>query len=417
MGFRNYYGKPLNSGSGSSSEYFDVRIPNYTNLFDGVYEKGKLLSNYGAGDVSDTSDLYWQTGLNFIPVVSGKYLYCQIPRNWAEDENGKYPQTQEFKATRIVWYKSNVATSASFISYTDTSTSAVLIPQGANFCRISLRASYDTMDDYFVGMADDNSQALLPWEKYYVKNSIISARIKNENLKAGDMPLYKGKRWVLFGDSLTDACGGHSWIESTSNNGGDGWKDTEEPVPWTGYFWATRIAREFNLVLDNRGKSGSNLCISKENYASVSGVYILDQFLAEIEAGAEKPEFITIAFGTNCYGGYEGKPTDTSETTLASYYGACRYFIEKLREKCAGVPFGFIIPPKVDWSSSVTKTEGVPKARQAIKEVCEEYGVPYLDMENKSGITTDMLPDGVHVFSKEAQNLYYHAMRGFLMTL
>jgi hypothetical protein len=38
-------------------------------------------------------------------------------------------------------------------------------------------------------------------------------------------------------------------------------------------------------------------------------------------------------------------------------------------------------------------------------------------MEAESGITVDMLPDGVHISSRQANNLYYHAMRRFLMGL
>ena len=85
---------------------------------------------------------------------------------------------------------------------------------------------------------------------------------------------------------------------------------------------------------------------------------------------------------------------------------------------CNWCVFGFILPHDVDWSgSSDWKQEGVPLGREAIKAVCEEYRVPYINMYTESGITADMLNDGVHIWNEQPKNLYYHAMRRFIMGL
>ena len=210
-------------------------------------------------------------------------------------------------------------------------------------------------------------------------------------------PLANAK-WALFGDSLTDTYGGHDL---------------------TGNYFASKIAREFNMTLDNRAKSGSNIYRGGSgNYVSVSGMIKLDEFVTEIEAGTtEQPDYITIAFGTNSFAAQIGTNEDTSETDT-SVYGATKRFIEALREKCPKSVFGFVLSPKQDWGTNDSQNlRAVDSARTAIKTVCDEYGVPYIDMSTQSGITVAMLPDGIHISNDQSQNLYYHAMRRFMIGL
>ena len=205
-------------------------------------------------------------------------------------------------------------------------------------------------------------------------------------------------KWVLFGDSLTDTYGGHDRA--------------------SGYF-ASKIANEFNMSLDNRAKSGSNIYKGGSgNYVSVSGIVMLDEYLAEIEAGTtEQADYITVAFGTNTFKAQMGTNDDTSETNT-SVYGATKYFIEKIREKVPNAVLGFVLSPRQDWGNAdAQKLRDLNGAREAIKTVCDEYGVPYIDMSTQSGITVDMLPDGIHIKNDQSQKLYYHAMRRFMMGL
>lgn len=207
-----------------------------------------------------------------------------------------------------------------------------------------------------------------------------------------------GASWVLFGDSLTDNYGGHDL---------------------TGNYFATKIAREFSMSFDNRAKSGSNIYRGGSgNYTSVSGMIKLDEFTAEIDAGTtEQPDYITIAFGTNSFTAQLGTNADTSATDT-SVYGATKRFIEVLREKCPKSVFGFVLSPKQNWGSSdPNNLRAVDAARTAIKAVCDDYGVPYIDMSTQSGITAAMLPDGIHISNEQSQNLYYHAMRRFMIGL
>ena len=237
------------------------------------------------------------------------------------------------------------------------------------------------------------AQLAFPNPDYYDDGSKYYAMLT----AAARSPLVNAS-WVLFGDSLTDNYGGHNLI---------------------GHYFATKIALEFSMILDNRAKSGSNIYRGGSgNYTSVSGMIMLDELISEIEAGTtEQPDYITIAFGTNSFTAQIGTDADTSATDT-TVYGATKRFIEVLREKCPKSVFGFVLSPKQDWGTAdPNNLRDVDGARTAIKAVCEDYGVPYIDMSTQSGITVAMLPDGIHISNDQSQNLYYHAMRRFMMGL
>lgn len=228
-------------------------------------------------------------------------------------------------------------------------------------------------------------------------------------------PPCTNKTWTLFGDSLTDDCGGKDWNE---------YKGTQrysegDARCWDGYKFASRIGRELRLTIDNRAHSGSNIYYSEGGtYSGVNGITMLNALISEIEAGnTECPDYITVAFGTNTYAASIGTMDDTSETTT-TVYGAVKYFIEKLRMLQVNynpqMVFGFVLPPQ----GNLAGRDGAG-GREAMKAVLDsdEYTAPYVDMWKESGIRPDMLPDGVHIFDERTNNLYYHAMRRFMMGL
>lgn len=358
---------------------------------------------------------------DYIPCTAGK-LVC-AGQIISANRNPWYLCTSFKEVTRArVFYDSDkaVISGASENYYSDNNVmTGVLAPSGTAFVRVSFGGSYapsnpvSNKESCFVHIAD----TAYSHPTLYFPNGV-------ETLIADDSQLWDkwGKTWTLFGDSLTDSYGGHGWDMSTSPVGGPGWKNAADPmavesrVPWTGYFWCSAIARELGLIVDNRGKSGSNINIGNNgSYADVCGVNILDTFLAEITNGATPPDFITIGFGTNNIASQVGTDADDS-TVKTSTYGATKYFIEKIREKCPYTSLGFVLPPPGDWTG-VSTVKDIDSARNAIKTVCESYKVPYVDMNDCANITVDMLPDKIHVSSKEANAAYMHAMRAFMAKL
>ena len=237
-------------------------------------------------------------------------------------------------------------------------------------------------------------------------------RLAKANPNAGDMgtrymafmsdhsrnPLVNSK-WVLFGDSLTDNYGGH---------------DTTED------YFASKIAREFNIDFDNRAKSGSNIYAGGSgNYTSVSGIIMLDTFLEEIDTGTtDIPDYITVAFGTNSFKAQLGTNADTSATNT-SVYGATKYFIEKLREKCPNARLAFILSPKQNWGVNDPQgSRDIDGAREAIRTVCKECCVKYKDLSKVLDLTNPVYSgDGIHPNKIPGQVVHYHEMRELMMTL
>lgn len=230
-------------------------------------------------------------------------------------------------------------------------------------------------------------------------------------------PYYK-KKWTLFGDSLTEEYAGNDWNIYNGMHYPEG-----DARRWTGYKFASRIGRELRLTIDNRAHSGSNIYYSTGGaYSSVNGITVLDEFVTKISSGEiECPDYVTVAFGSNATSDNIGKNTDTSETTT-TVYGATKYYIEKLRDIRSNyntqMVFGFVFPPQTTWAND-NGSHNVSGARIATKAVLdsEEFATPYVDMWMESGITPGMMSDGVHISSEMTNNMYYHAMRRFMIGL
>lgn len=286
--------------------------------------------------------------------------------------------------------------------------------------KINHSASEDLGQEYYneqIQTLNDSGPQLRYVTKFNDKNAprrLLSTYVKRVDkqsdgtyytsiLKQSDNPL-AGKKWTLFGDSLTDAYGGHDL---------------------TGNYFASKIAREFGMILDNRAKGGGNINSGANgNYTSINGCACLDQLISDVEDGiTDPPDYITVAYGTNGYTAQNGTVDDTSENKETTC-GAVKYFIEKCTEKFPNAFLGFVLPPLGSWKAEDGQqfpnvNKDVDTAREAIKSVLDlpEYGgIPYIDMSKKSGITLDMLPDKIHISTDQTNLKYYRALRGFLIT-
>lgn len=337
---------------------------------------------------------------DFIPVEPGKKVFTGVIKKVIH--NPFYTASSfESSCYGISFYEEKQ--DARIGSGYDHAADGVTVPADAKYVRVSFMSvgyfyPVETPEKFYVCVSDevtDNPHAYgVTMDTYILDNP------------------FEGKTWTLFGDSFTDAWGGHSWDYadiSAAEQGGTVANNT----PWSGKLFASRIASELGLILDNRAHSGSNMCQETgTNYESVNGIAVLNQFIAEIEAGTiAQPDYITIAFGANAY---NEQVSRENPDALNDYRGATKYWIETLREKCPNSVFGFVLPYDCN---GVHGTKGI--GREAILSVLETdgYKVPYIDMLTESGITVDMLPDGLHPGSYQANNLYYHAMRRFVMGL
>ena len=352
-----------------------------------------------------------QTGClttDFIPCSGGQYVCAGQINAFNHNPFLKVTSFKEVSRARV-FYNANktVISGVSDNFYSaDNTMVGIQAPSGTAYVRVSFGGAYapfsppSNPSGCFVHIAD---APITNPNKYY-DNGI-------EVLEPSDSQTWEkwGQTWTLFGDSLTDSYGGHGWDMETSPVGGVGWQDTTERVPWTGYFWASDIARRHGYVVDNQAHSGSNIYNSRV-YTDVSGVLVLDTWVAALRNGNfYEPELITIGFGANTVADEIGSASDAPSNTAHSLYAGTKYFIEALNDACPNARKVYILHPlQEDWRD----TSGA--ARNALRNVFDLYNVEYVDMSQHSGITVDMLPDKLHVSSIEANRQYGRFLESYL---
>jgi len=445
-----FYYKGTQYSTGGDSDILTEHAYDPYNLYDGTYNVGCHNSN---GTVNTAKTACWMS--DFID-VSGK-----VGKTVTTGYIGAFVKNPWTKVTAFskeyfdyCFYGSDKSTVVSINNTAGTSTFTV--PSGAKYLRISWtnNSQRRISSQFFIYVAD----AEVTDPNLYFEDGIEARYVKPENVSFVDEPWTHGKTWVMFGDSHVDAYYGKGWqskapllayqYDYTTTNvlrtyyKGDlvlyndivyrakvtnseatfdasKWELAERP-----YCVGTRVARELGLTMDNRGHSGTNLDDGPNPAtSSPTGVNAIDAFIAEVDAGTtDVPDIITISFGTNGYASHIGTSADTSATTTTAY-GAMKYVIEKLREKCPNSAVGFILPPKVEWSAGTSgrDPEGYRNAMLAVLQ-SDEYQMPYIDLWTVSGITKEMEwygnGDGIHPFKTEQlRNLYYHALRRFMMGL
>lgn len=207
-----------------------------------------------------------------------------------------------------------------------------------------------------------------------------------------------GLVWEQIGDSLTA-------LES-----GSGTKDGN-------IGFGTAISKRHGCKFVNNGTFGASWTVrNNEEYDSFCGVTRVDELLASNDL----PDILTIALGTNDR--ENGETTDTA-TTTTTLYGAVRYCLNALKTNAPTLRLGVVIPPNRGTTNGAV--DSAQKARnEIIKTVCREYAVPYVDMMETSGITPQMLSDGLHLYSDIIKDgmpvcrwFYMRALEQFLLTL
>lgn len=216
----------------------------------------------------------------------------------------------------------------------------------------------------------------------------------------------EGKKLVMLGDSLVDACAGKT-LESTST-----------PGYWTGLYYGTKTCLWLGFgSIDNRGYSGSNIYYNDGVYGGANaGVSRLHTWLGEVEGGTVNPNecVMTITFGSNQVDtniGTIDDPMSETYTENTTQYSAMKYFITKLREVRKDYPqfsFGFILPPYQDMTV-IDAHRDVVASRQALLNILNttEWMEAYCDMWTQSQLSPTILPDKVHPSNEESQYLYF----------
>jgi len=400
MAIYDFSGNAIATGGAARAKNRVVATPNRLNPAE--FAVGWINTTVGGDDTLNTKNA-WTRTTDRIPVVPGKIVSMGYIKS---NNHNPFFVATDFSEWCLAYAFFNaqhkVVASA---NSRPTVTGGVTVPDGADYLRVTFSV-------------DQNVSPVTNPEKFYVCVEDVNVTSptywfpgNTETLEPDDSQTWDhwGENWVLFGDSLTDSYGGHGWDVSSSPVGGEGWKETEDRVPWTGYFWASDIARRHGYILDNQAHSGSNIYNSRV-YNAVSGVLVLDEWIAALENGDfDEPDLITVGFGANSIADERGTDADEPSNTTKSLYAGTKYFIKKLNEACPHARKVYILHPLQDgWRD----TDGA--SREALRAVFDTYNVEYIDMSQHSGITVDMLPDKLHVSSVEANRQYGRFLESYL---
>ncbi len=150
----------------------------------------------------------------------------------------------------------------------------------------------------------------------------------------------------------------------------------------------------------NYGASGTTIAQTSGNDNGMGGLAFVNRF-SNMDDDAD---LVIVFGGTNDYGSSYtvdfGTPSDTEKTT---FYGALNYLCNGLIEKYNGKTIVFMTPLHRDIETANVKGKTLLDYVNAIKEVCQTFGIPVIDTYNISGFTPKnnsfkqaYLPDGLH---------------------
>lgn len=161
-----------------------------------------------------------------------------------------------------------------------------------------------------------------------------------------------GKKWVAFGDSLTEA------NPRTTKN-------------YHGY-----VAEDLGWSVTNMGVSGTGYKRTSENNTA---------FYQRISSVPLDTDVITIFGSLNDLGAGVplGTPSDTGTDTLA---GAINTTLDNLNTRLPVVPVGIISPTPWQSSKPWDDTSTATQYAKLLKDICADRGLPFLDLYHTSGL-------------------------------
>lgn len=253
-----------------------------------------------------------------------------------------------------------------------------------------LRTSFAGTDNQQMVVEGDT----LPDKKVEYSDYTVEILDKNflnaihEHVYDKSKPKLSGIKWNVLGDSITA-----------------GSLTTKSYVEY--------IEEETGIIARNYGVSGNTIAHIPDHWAG-DGMSIR---YAEMD---DDVDIITVFGGTNDYGHglvEIGSWNDGTNTTL---YGGTQTLIEGLINKYPTKKIGFILPlPRHAINGNNTLGDYVA----VIKEVCDRYSVPTLDLYHNSGIMpgldvhkTALIPDGTHP-NAEGHRIIANKIQTFLESL
>ena len=213
----------------------------------------------------------------------------------------------------------------------------------------------------------------------------------------------KGKKINFLGDSITQGCG-------------------------TDYRFDEMIAEQTGAICRNYGIGGTRLA----NNFYVSANPEFDKYFASRIPDMDPDADVVVVFGgTNDFGHGDAQIGMMTDRTVDTFYGAVHRTIIDLEEKYPRAEIVFITPlhrlneddPRGDGVKPVGSNAPLKLYVDIIREVCEYYSIPVLDLWKDSGLQPKIpviqeiyMPDGLHP-SRAGHEIIASRLIGLLKTL
>ena len=151
-------------------------------------------------------------------------------------------------------------------------------------------------------------------------------------------------------------------------------------------------------------------------------------FISRVDALPKEADIVVVFGGTNDFGHGDAPFGTFEDRTENTFYGAAHTLCRRLIEKYPAATIVFMTPLHRITEAATTNEIGLPckplKAYvEAIREVCEYYSIPVLDLYKVSGmqplveiIKTSYMPDGLHPNDAGAEKIA-KLLKNFLLCL
>lgn len=194
----------------------------------------------------------------------------------------------------------------------------------------------------------------------------------------------KGKKILFLGDSITEGYG----ASSPDKN------------------YVSVFGRLSGAKVYNYGIGGTRIAASRKELSEpIKNQYFLTR-LSRMESEAD---YVIVFGGTNDYG-HENAPFGTYKDSMnETFCGALRNLIVALYEKYPLSRIVFVTPLHREAELTGLTDKGNPVSARfieyvhAIRDICEEYSIPVIDLYSKSNIQARtaetkrrLIPDGLH---------------------
>ncbi len=213
----------------------------------------------------------------------------------------------------------------------------------------------------------------------------------------------KGKKINFLGDSITEGCG-------------------------TDHRFDEMIAEQTGAICRNYGIGGTR--IADNGYESPNPLF--DRYFASRIPEMDPDADVIVVFGgTNDFGHGDAPFGTMADRTVATFYGGMHQTIIDLKNKYPRAEIVFLTPlhrlnedePRGDGIKPEGSYAPLKLYIDIIREVCEYYSIPVLDLWKDSGIQPKIpviqelyMPDGLHPNSA-GHEIIASRLIGLLMTL